>query len=244
LVICRCGEMDSREIESILKQNIESLEERIQESCRRASRDRGEIRLIAVTKYVGAEVARLLVSLGLKDLGENRLQVAAPKLEALADLPVCWHWIGHLQTNKVKNALKSFHVFHSVDRPSLVEAFNQRRADSGQEPLPVYLQVNVSGEESKFGTKAEEIEKLGEMILESPQLDWLGLMTMAPFEEDPEKTRPVFAGLREVRDRLEARFGISLPRLSMGMSNDFEIAIEEGATDLRIGTVLYEGLWG
>ena len=233
---------EAEQIRSVLKANLGEVQDRIVRVCERSNRDSSEVRLVAVTKYVGPEVVRELVSLGVRDLGENRLQVAAPKLEALRDLPICWHWIGHLQTNKVKSALESFRVFHSVDRLSLVNEIVRRLAGIEREPLPICLEVNISGEESKFGVSADEVEALGEKVLNSPCLKWEGLMTMAPFAEDSEESRSTFAGLREVRDRLADHFQISLPRLSMGMSNDFEVALEEGATDLRIGTILYRGL--
>jgi pyridoxal phosphate enzyme (YggS family) len=233
---------EAERVRPILNANLGEVRDRITRACERSNRNSSEIRLVAVTKYVGPDVVRALVSLGVRDLGENRLQVAAPKLEALRDLPIRWHWIGHLQTNKVKSALESFQVFHSVDRLSLVNELVRRLDETEREPLPICLQVNVSGEESKSGVSAEEVEELGEKVLDSPRLKWEGLMTMAPFAEDPEESRSTFAGLREVRDSLADRFKISLPRLSMGMSSDFEVAIEEGATDLRIGTILYGGL--
>lgn len=231
---------------TILEQNLLSVRERIARAVDRSHRDPDSVRLVAVTKYVDAEVARLLHGLGVADFGENRIQTAEPKLEALCDLKIRWHWIGNLQTNKVRKVLGRFHVFHSVDRIPLIEALEERLEASVEEkpspPLPVYLQVNVSGEGSKSGFSPEEAIRGGERLLESLRFEWVGLMTLAPYFENPEQSRPTFAGLREIRDRLEGRLGIRLPRLSMGMSGDFEPAIEEGATDVRIGSLLYEGL--
>jgi hypothetical protein len=230
----------------LLKRNLENLNDRIRRACSRVGRARESIRVVAVTKYVDADTVRGLVALGVRDLGENRLKVAAPKLEALRDLPIRWHWIGTLQTNKVRKALEFFETIHSVDRLSLIEAlergYSEKRPEGTESKLPVYLQVNVSGEASKAGVSQEEAPRLVERLRESTQLECLGLMTMAPYSEDPENARPTFAGLRELRDRTAKELGTELPRLSMGMTDDFEVAIEEGATDLRIGRLLYEGL--
>jgi pyridoxal phosphate enzyme (YggS family) len=234
---------NSEAVRSQLGGNLEKVRERIS-TARARSGNSGEFpRIVVVTKYVEPEIAGEMLSLGLSDFGENRLRIAERKLTALRELPITWHWIGHLQTNKVRKALESFQVFHSVDRLSVLEEIENRLApEEGRDPLPCFLQINVSGESTKYGVAPEDAKELGERFLACGQVRWVGLMTMAPHEEDPEKTRPVFARLRELRDRLESELGTSLPRLSMGMSNDFEIAVEEGATDLRLGSVLFEGL--
>jgi hypothetical protein len=230
---------------SPLERNLRRVRERIANACERVRRDPSEVRLVAVTKYVGPEVARALFDLGVADMGENRLPVAEPKLEALAGLPIRWHWIGRLQTNKVRKVLGHFQEIHSVDRSELVDALKHeigKQADV-RPRIPVFLQANVSGEAAKTGVTAEEAFAMGKKLIEAPELEWVGLMTMAPEYHDPEQTRPVFAALRELRDRLSQQLGVPLPRLSMGMSSDFEVAVEEGATDVRIGSVLFEGLY-
>lgn len=230
----------------LLKRNLDGLNERIERACSRAQRDPEAIRVVAVTKYIDAETARELVALGPLDLGENRLPVAARKLEALQDLQIQWHWIGSLQTNKVRKVLESFSVIHSVDRLSLIEAletgFSEKRGEDPHKKLSVYLQINISGEATKSGVSQEEAPGFVERLRESQELECVGLMTMAPYSEDPENARPVFTALRELRDRIASDSGVELARLSMGMTDDFEVAIEEGATDLRIGRLLYEGL--
>lgn len=230
----------------LLGRNLRSVLHRIAAACQRAGRKQESVRLIAVTKYIGPELARALYDLGVKDFGENRLQVAEPKVTALADLPIRWHWIGRLQTNKTHKALESFSEIHSIDRLELVEALDRRLSAAAEllrkQKIQVYIQVNISGEESKSGVRPDEADALAERILASPYLDWVGLMTMAPEYADPGKTRPVFSGLRELCDQMAARYHRAGMRLSMGMSHDFEVAVEEGATDLRIGSVLFEGL--
>ncbi len=229
-----------------LAENLGRVQERIRVTCECVGRDPEGVRLIAVTKYVDAVVVRRMTELGVTQFGENRLQVAQPKIEALAGLPIRWHFIGRLQTNKTRQVVSLFSEIHSVDRVELVHELNHQTEvlrEKGQpKKLPVFLQVNVSGETTKTGVEPEDAQSLGEYLLDSKDLQWVGLMTMAPEVEDPERVRPVFASLRELRDRLARRLAHPLPRLSMGMSNDFEVAIMEGATDVRIGSLLYEGI--
>ncbi len=236
----------SEETKQTLNDNIQGVRRRIIEACTKSGRKPDEVRLIAVSKYVDSEIVRAMCDIGISDFGENRIQVAEPKLTQLADLPICWHWIGNLQTNKIRKVVGRFQEFHSVDRIALIESFEDRLEkhpeDRPQEKVPAYLQINVSGEDSKSGFTPEEAEMGGERILQSNHLNWVGLMTMAPHHEDPEKARPVFAKLREIRDSLESKLAVEVPRLSMGMSHDFQVAVEEGATDVRIGTVLYKGI--
>jgi pyridoxal phosphate enzyme (YggS family) len=221
-----------------LSDRLGVVEERLQNACRRAGRDRSEVRLVAVTKSVSAEVAAELPELGVLDLGESRPQELWRKAAALP--PVRWHLIGHLQRNKVERTLPLVHSIHSVDSERLLlaveaEALKQRRR------VPVLLQVNVSGEMSKHGFTPEEVLRLAPRLAELQWAPVRGLMTMAPLEHEPEHCRPVFVGLRAVRDRLRRELGDpqALKHLSMGMSNDFEVAIEEGATLLRLGSVLF-----
>ena len=213
-------------------------EERIEAACRRSGRSRDEIRLIAVTKYVDAEGAAALLRCGIKHLGENRWQQARPKLETIGDAAV-WHFIGHLQTNKVKDIIGKFSYIHSLDRPALLQEL-QRRAELADTRVNAFIQVNVSGEETKYGLHPEQLFDFARLAAGCDRVRVVGLMTMAPFAEDPELARPVFRGLRELRDELNERALLPEPaeHLSMGMSGDFEVAVEEGATWLRLGSVL------
>lgn len=200
---------------------------------------RGEVAIVAVTKGHPPEAARAALAAGLGDLGENRVQEALGKLGQLAELPVRWHLIGHLQTNKAKHVAGRFAMVHSVDSARLADAL-ARAVDerAGGKPLPVLLQVNVAGEAQKSGCAPEEAEAVARRIASLPALVLRGLMTMAPFVDDERVHHRVFGDLRELRDQLE-RSGLELPELSMGMSGDYRAAVAEGATILRLGTVLF-----
>jgi len=195
------------------------------------------VEIIGVTKTHGPEVVREAWDAGIRTFGENRVQEAASKISACGG-GMDFHMIGHLQGNKIKVALPLFSAFHAVDTMKLLENLERMSAEDGHRP-EVLLEVNVSGEPTKFGFMPEKIDEVIEKSLEMHNVTLSGLMTMAPFTPKIEETRPVFAGLRELRDRLEAKFDIGLPNLSMGMSNDYQIAVEEGATWLRLGTVLF-----
>ena len=211
---------------------------RIEAACKRAGRDPSEVEVIAVTKTHGAEVVKEAWDAGLRVVGENKVQEAAWKKPASVTGPM-WHLIGHLQSNKVRKALELFDFFHSVDSAALADRMNAIADDMGASPH-ILLEVNVSGEKSKSGMKPEEVRDVLAHIAETcPRITVEGLMTMAPFSENPEDARPYFRRLRELRDRLEKDLGIGLPRLSMGMSGDYEVAVEEGATWVRLGTVLF-----
>ena len=230
-----------------LDTNLENVRRRMRQAAERAGRDPESITLVAVTKTVGVEIIRGLIALGVRDLGENRLQVAKPKIETIEE-PVRWHMIGHLQRNKVRAALPDYSLFHGVDSPRLIDTFASESRRRG-EPSEILLQVNVSGEESKGGFTPGEVLETYRQCRTLGVLRVRGLMTMAPFVADPEEARPVFRGLREVRDEiqsLEAADGNEVPdlALSMGMSNDFEVAIEEGADLVRVGSALFEGIEG
>ena len=217
---------------------LEEVRARIEAACKRAGRDPSEVEIIAVTKTHGAEVVREAWDAGLSVVGENKVQEAAWKKPASVTGPM-WHLIGHLQSNKVRKALELFDFFHSVDTAQLADRMNAIAEDMGASPH-ILLEVNVSGEKSKSGMKPEDVEPTIRHILEScPRLTVEGLMTMAPFSENPEDARPYFRRLRELRDELEAALSVGLPRLSMGMSGDYEVAVEEGATWVRLGTVLF-----
>jgi len=226
-----------------LKRNVAEVRERIAEACRRSGRDPSEVRLVAVTKTVGADVARALVRLGVTDIGENRVQEAARKREELAGLDVRWHMIGHLQTNKAKHALRLFDLIHSVDSVRVAEALDKRAASQGR-TVPVLVQVSVSGEATKHGVAAAAAVDEVRRIAAFPALRVRGLMTMAPFVDDPETVRPVFVRLRELADEIRALAipQVEMAHLSMGMTQDYEAAVEEGATLVRIGTALFRGV--
>ena len=201
----------------------------------------GAVTLVAVTKTVSPRVAALVPELGVRDLGESRPQELWKKAEAVPN--AAWHLIGHLQRNKLDRTVPLVSLIHSVDSERLLAAlgaFGCKR----EVPVRVLLEVNCSGEESKGGFAPELLPALADALPALAGVDVRGLMTMAAYEEDPRAARPTFARLRDLRDALRARTGLALPELSMGMSNDFEVAVEEGATFVRIGTTLFEGLAG
>ena len=226
----------------VLKRNLDNVRERMAAACARAGRDPAGVRLVAVTKAVTADVAEQLVELGVTDIGENRIQEAARKQQRLAHLDLNWHMIGHLQTNKVKDALRLFGLIHSVDSLHLAKALS-KRASSQDLVAPVLVQIDIAGEETKFGVPAAEAAvEIGQMA-ELRGLRIEGLMTMAPFVDDAETVRPVFARLRELAAEIDALAlpGVEMKHLSMGMTQDFEVAIEEGATLIRVGSALFAG---
>ena len=217
---------------------LEEVKSRIAAACARTGRDPSEVEIIAVTKTHGAEVVKEAWDAGLRIVGENKVQEAAWKKPASVTGPM-WHLIGHLQSNKVRKALELFDFFHSVDTAQLADRMNAIAQDMGAAPH-ILLEVNVSGEKSKSGMKPDDVEPVVRHIMENcPRLTVEGLMTMAPFSENPEDARPYFRRLRELRDATEISLGVGLPRLSMGMSGDYEVAVEEGATWVRLGTVLF-----
>ena len=211
---------------------------RIEAACARAGRSADEVEIVAVTKTHGAEVVKEAWDAGLRIVGENKVQEAAWKKPASVTGPM-WHLIGHLQSNKVRHALELFDFIHSVDSAKLADRIDFIADSIGASPH-VLLEVNVSGEKSKSGMRPEDVRPTLEHIAaECPRITVEGLMTMAPFSENPEDARPYFRRLRELRDGLQDSLGIGLPRLSMGMSGDYEVAVEEGATWVRLGTVLF-----
>jgi pyridoxal phosphate enzyme (YggS family) len=220
-----------------LKERINRVEARIVAACARAGRARSDVTLVAVTKTVDVEVASCLPALGIVDLGENRPQELWRKAAALSR-DVRWHLIGHLQRNKVERTLPLIHLIHAVDSVRLLEALEQQANDVG-----VLLEVNASGESSKHGFAPDDVLPLVPTLRRLQHVRVGGLMTMAALQA-PEACRPTFRALRELRDRLKAELvGLhAVEHLSMGMSNDFEVAIEEGATFLRLGSVLFEGI--
>ena len=216
---------------------LAQVRERIARACAAARRAPEEVEVIGVTKTFGPEVVAEAWEAGIRRFGENRVQEAAFKIPQCVAGPE-WHLIGHLQRNKVRPALAFFTTLHAVDSLRLLDQIEADAAEAGVRP-DILLEVNVSGESSKFGLAPEEAPRAVERALACRALTLTGLMTLAPFCPDPEQARPVFARLRELRDRLARDFGIGLPHLSMGMSNDFEAAVREGATWVRIGTRLF-----
>jgi len=223
------------------EQRLQEVRTRIAEACSRAGRTTDEVKIVAVTKYVGVDEMQGLLHAGLADFGENRIQVALPKWEHFTTRGemIHWHYIGSLQTNKLRDVLGKFVLIHSLDRLSLAEGI-QKRADALGERVSCLVQVNVSGEASKGGFAPDEVPAFLARLREMPAIEVRGYMTMAPIVETPEEARPVFRRLRELRDEW-LRAGIApetAVELSMGMSADYEVAVEEGATLVRLGSIL------
>ena len=219
-----------------IKDNYLKVLEKIEKAALRAGRAPEEVKLVAVSKTVDIERIREAIEAGVKILGENYVQEAKKKIEEIGK-GVSWHFIGHLQTNKAKYAVKLFDMIHSIDSLQLAEELNRRAGKEGR-IMKVMLEVNISGERTKFGAEEEGAIELGKGVLGLRNLELIGLMTMPPYFEDPEMSRPYFIQLRELKEKMEKE-GISVKELSMGMSNDFEVAIEEGATYVRIGTAIF-----
>lgn len=216
---------------------LQQIEQRISNACARSGRAREEVQIIAVTKYASLERTIEALEAGLDVLGESRWQDTAPKWQVIGNRAK-WHFIGHLQTNKVKDIIGKFQLIHSLDRLSLAQEL-ERKAAQLEIVVDCLVQVNVSGEQSKHGIDPDEFEGFMLTLQKMPHIRIVGLMTMAPFELEPEQTRQVFRGLRELKKGWNATYPASqITHLSMGMSNDFEVAIEEGATMIRLGTIL------
>lgn len=231
------------DLPSQLAANLAEVQGRIAEAAARSGRRPEEVRLVAVTKYVEPDVIRSLVAAGCHLLGENRPQHLWQKAEALADLPVTWHLIGHLQRNKVRRTVPLVAMIESADSPRLVAAIDEAAAGLGRR-VPVLLEVNVSGEEAKHGFEPDAVRPLLDELPGYRNVEVRGLMCMARWGGGDDAARRDFAALRELRERLRADCpeGVALDELSMGMSGDFEAAIEEGATLVRIGSALYRGV--
>ncbi len=218
-----------------IKDNLLHIQENIEQACKRSNRSADAVSIIAVTKYVSVETAKEAIAAGVHHIGENRDDGLLKKREEIGDEPT-WHFIGSLQTRKVKNIIDKVDYIHSLDRISLAEEIHKRA--SGK--IKCFIQVNVSGEESKHGMIPEQLEPFIKELEQFPSIEVVGLMTMAPFTEDKNIIRESFQLLRRLRDDVQALDLLYAPcsELSMGMSNDYEIAIEEGATFIRIGTSL------
>lgn len=225
-----------------LKARLEAVRERISGACRRAGRAEADVSLVAVSKTVPVERILTAIEAGVEILGENRIQEAAEKIPELERISrergVKWHMIGHLQSNKARRAVELFDCIESVDSLKLAARLDAIAGETGR-VMPVLLEVNLGGEESKSGIDAGEALQVCEQIARMPNLSLLGLMTVPPFLEDLEEVRPFFRRLRALRDEAAGAVGPQFKDLSMGMSHDFEVAIEEGATLVRIGTAIF-----
>lgn len=221
-----------------LQQQFDHVEQRIAAACERSGRKREDVKVVAVTKYASMQATEQLLLYGYRHIGESRWPDAEQKWTSFREQGI-WHFIGHLQTNKVRHVIDKFSYIHSLDRPSLAKEL-ERRAAAQDMSVNCFIQVNVSGEQSKFGCKPEAFLTFAEQVSTCPHLRVVGLMTMAPYEASEAEVRRVFSTLRHLRDELNERriFAYDVPHLSMGMSNDFEIAIEEGATFIRLGSIL------
>jgi hypothetical protein len=223
---------------SALAGRLDEVRGRIARAAGRSGRPAGEVTLIGVVKTVPAGTVREAADLGLRDLGENRVQEAEAKIAAVGRNGLRWHMIGHLQRNKAGRAVELFDRVHSVDSADLARAL-ARRAEGAGRRLPVLIEVNVSGEPSKFGVAPAAVEELAATVLALPALALDGLMTVGAPVATPDEARGGFARLRALRDAAATRLGVALPHLSMGMSGDYEVAVEEGSTMVRVGTALF-----
>ncbi len=223
---------------SHIKFQLDEIRLRISHAAEKSGRKADSVRLVAVSKTFPTEAVLEAYNAGQRAFGENRVQELVSKAAVLpADIE--WHQIGHLQSNKVAHAIKTASVIHAVDSEALISRIDRISGESGKKQQ-ILLEVNISGEESKFGLRNEtDILKCAECALKSPNIVLKGLMTMAPYEAPECELRRIFSGLRGFRDRIEVEFSVKLPDLSMGMSGDYEIAIAEGATIVRIGTAIF-----
>lgn len=235
--------MDKESLKAQIRARIQEVRERMEAAAARVGRDPARICLVAVTKTVEPERILAAYELGLRHFGENRVQEAAAKIPVVnteaREPPITWHMVGHLQRNKAKRAVRLFDFLHSLDSVRLALELEKRCA-ALDKTLPVLLEVNVSGEATKYGFAPEELFEAVEVIATLPHLRIQGLMTIAPIVPQAEEARPFFRRLRELRDELQRRFpGLDWHHLSMGMTDDFEVAIEEGATMVRLGRAIF-----
>ena len=224
----------------MIKENLLQIRERIRQAAVRSDRDPATVNLVAVSKTVPTYRVRKAIAAGLTVFGENYIQEAREKIETLASHPVTWHFIGHLQSNKAKYAVRLFELIHSVDSLKLARELD-KQARKRNKVQSILIQVNIAREDNKSGVTEEEAPELVREVRQLSNLSVRGLMTMPPFFNAPEKVRPYFRALRELRDRIEGMKmeKLVLPELSMGMTGDFEAAVEEGATLVRIGTAIF-----
>jgi pyridoxal phosphate enzyme (YggS family) len=220
-----------------IAENLERVRKQMAHAAANAGRAVDEIELVAITKTHPAEKVREAIEAGQTLFGESRVQEARTKIPELPS-NIRWHFVGHLQKNKIRHALPLFELFHGVDSLALAEEMNRIAADEGMHPR-VLLEVNVAGEGSKFGFSTDKLREQMEELLTLQRLSILGLMTIPPLADKTEASRRYFVQLRELRDRLQTEFHVDLPQLSMGMTQDFPIAVEEGATLVRVGTAIF-----
>jgi pyridoxal phosphate enzyme (YggS family) len=223
-----------------LTTSIEAIKLRIAQACARAGRDPADVTLVAVAKTFPAAAVGEAVAAGVADIGENYVQELLRKREVLREEAIRWHFIGHLQTNKVKYIIEWIHLIHAVDRNEVMQEIDRRAGRAGR-VMNVLVEVNTTGERSKFGVSPEMTLPFIRTLAEYRNIDVAGLMTIGPFLPDPEGSRPMFRGLRELREeaRKLGQPNVSMRYLSMGMTGDFEVAVEEGATHVRIGTAIF-----
>lgn len=227
--------------QELLAVRLKDIRARVAAAAVRAGRKPDEVKLIAISKTHPASVIRQAIELGAEDLGENRVQEAEGKITEIGREKACWHLVGHLQANKARRAVNLFDVIHSLDTVDLAQRLDRLCAEEGRASLPVLIQVDLGHEETKSGAGESELTHLVESLAPLTHVKLIGLMTLPPFFSDPEQSRPFFRRLREIRDELnrEGAFGEQTGELSMGMTHDFEVAIEEGATMVRIGTAIF-----
>jgi len=221
----------------MISDNLRNITQKITRCCERSGRAGDAVKLVCVTKAADIEDIQTAILAGVTDIGENRVQDAVFKHKAIGD-KVAWHLIGHLQTNKAKDAVKIFSLIHSVDSVRIAEAIDKEAGKIGK-VQDVLVQVNTSGEGTKFGVRPEDVDNMLEECALYGNINIKGFMTIAPQTEDPETVRPYFKALREIRDRARVHRGADYGTLSMGMTDDFEVAIEEGATIIRIGRAIF-----
>ncbi|MCX6005371.1 MAG: YggS family pyridoxal phosphate-dependent enzyme [Chloroflexi bacterium] len=222
--------LEPRDLYKNISDNTIELQHRVEAACERCNRSAAEIKIVSVTKNFFSETIRVAYECGLRDFGENRVQEAENKYRELSEIKsITWHMVGHLQSNKVKDALEIFDVIHSVDSIKLAQHINEH----ARKTIPVFIEVNVGGEATKYGFGVDQVQDVVKSIAGLGNLQILGLMTVAPPADNPEDARPVFRKLRQ----LNSAFGFK--ELSMGMTDDFEVAIEEGATMIRIGRAIF-----
>jgi len=229
--------------ESIIRKNYETILENIEAAASNAGRPSASVTIVAVTKTVDEDVIRTLFDIGLENIGENRVKDALAKASRLSDLPIKWHMIGHLQRNKVKKAVNLFRFFHSVDSRRLAEEIDKESLKQDV-TAPLLIEVNTSGEVSKFGATPQQAIKLTEQVAELRNVSLKGLMTMAPFTDDMEVCRKCFVRLRNLLEEINKKeiYPEKLTELSMGMTQDYQVAVEEGSTIVRIGSAFFKGL--
>ena len=227
----------------IIAQNLADLQGRIGLASSRSRHNQGPIELVISTKYVEAHIIKVLHELGISCVGENRLQDTERKLRTLSNLDLHWHMFGHLQRNKVKKAIRIFDLIHSVENVRLAEEINKESLKLNKKAR-ILVEVNVSGEESKYGLSSGDVIPFMNELSKMEGISVEGLMTMAPIIDDAEICRPIFKGLRELSEKVkgEGINGIEMKYLSMGMTQDFEVAIEEGANMVRIGSAVFKGI--